>query len=216
MASDNRKQEIKILLRDWANFLPSGPQEAFVPVGTAMTRPEESWPLTPEGERRMNPKTYVGETYQKLNSALNRLKEHDQRQFNVVAGMYLVEEAGHRDEDFIRANTGTSNEALRIIMLHDAAIDWLADHLDEADLYVRWPQKATGPRPGQDMGERHEELFSIFSRSFFEQKLPYRQALTNAVFKMVDNDGKPYYTRRHADRIVKGRLKELEANDEAV
>lgn len=215
MASDNRKHEMKLLLRDYMNFLPSGPQEAFVPVGTAMARPEESWPLTPESIKRMDSKTLVGETYGLLNAALRELNEERPDLFNAIAGMYLREEAGHRDEDFVRSRAGSSNYALQFIMNHDEAIDILADKLDKKELYVRWPQKATGPRPGQDMGERHEELFAIFSRNYFEQKLPYRQALTNAVMLMTDNDNNPYYTRRHADRIVKGKLEAMD-NAEAV
>lgn len=210
MASENRLQEVKILLRDYMNFLPSGPQEAFVPVGTAMSRPEESWPLTPEAEKRMDEGTETGETYGRLNAALKLLNEWSPLHFNVISSMYLREEAGHRDEDFIRAKVGRSDSAYNLIKAHDEAIAWLAEHLDDASLYVRWPQKATGPRPGQDMSERHDELFAIFSRYFFEQKLPYRQALTNAVFDMQDHEGKPYYTRRHADRIVKARLKVLD------
>jgi hypothetical protein len=187
------------------NFLPPGPQEAYVPVGTAFGSTESSWPLTPESLKRMNKNGLVGETYDKLDKALIRLSDEEPELYEVMLKIYLREESGHRDLDHLIKHNKWS-----LVHKHDAAVGKLVEYLDEAELFVRWPQKAAGPKPGQDMQERHDELYRIFESYYNEQGMPYRQALTNAVFSMQDHEGNSYYSRRHADRIVKSRMNDGE------
>ncbi len=197
---DKKKQEIILLLRDYMNFLPSGPQEAFVPVGSFGV--ESAWNLTSESIRRMDKNSMTGETYDNLDKALVRLNRDEPKLYEALLVIYLREESGHRDLDHIQSVATAGNErAKELIKRHDLAIDKLAQYMYNDDLYVRFPHKATGPKPGQDMAEMHEQLFSIFCRYHFEDELPYRAALANAVLKMNN-----YYSKRHADRIIRARL----------
>jgi hypothetical protein len=184
------------------NFLPPGPQEAYVPVGMGISN-EADWPLTPESLKRLDKNTLVGDTYHKLDKALILLDHKYPRLYHAIMDIYLREESGHRDLDHIKkvAKAGILR-AIDLVERHDQAIDKLIELLRGVDLYVRYPHKATGPKPGQNMEEKHDELVAIFLRSYDDDELPYRQALNYAVFKM-DN----YYSKRHADRIIKGRLK---------
>jgi hypothetical protein len=202
---DGKNNEVILLLRDYMNFLPSGPQEAFVPLGSGFGT-ESGFPLTAESLRRLNKNSLTGETYDKLDKALLKLDAEEPNLYEAIMVIYLREEAGHRDVDHIRsvARAGSS-DAQKLLDKHDKAIEKLESYLANDDLYVRFPHKATGPKPGQNMDEMHEQLYSIFLRYFEEDGLPYRQALANAVFKMDD-----YYSPRHADRIVKRRLKDLD------
>lgn len=205
----SREREIKILLADYMNFLPPGPQEAFVPTGAATGGMIESdWPITPELEKRMDRTTLVGETYGYLDDALRALNETEPDLYNAIYHMYLQEESGHRDEDKIILNSATSEGAKWFLFKLDKALEWLAEYLQDKELYVRWPQKAAGPKPGQNMKERHDELFAIFGRYYDGSN--YKDARDAAVFKTVDHEGNPYYTNRHADRIIKPRLHETE------
>lgn len=203
-----KKQDVKILLKDYMNFLPPGPQSAFVPVGAATGGLVTSdWPITPEAEKRMDKTSLVGETYDLLEKALVRLDDEYPLEYNAVLRVYLREEAGHRDEDFLRSKIAVaSNNLVELLFDAECGVDHLVEYLKDEDLYVRYAQKAAGPRPGQNMEDKHGELFAIFMRYYDD--LPYRQALTNATFKMQDETGKPYYSRRHADRIIKKKLKE--------
>ena len=199
----NRRVEIILLLRDYYNFLPPGPQEAYVPVGMGISNEESDWPLTAESLKRMDKTTLVGDTYHKLDQALILLDQQFPSLYHAIMDIYLREESGHRDLDHIKkvAEAGIL-KAIDLLERHDAAIDKLVGYLRDTDLYVRYPHKATGPKPGQNMEEKHDELVAIFLRAYDGDELPYRQALNYAVFKM-DN----YYSKRHADRIIKGRLK---------
>ena len=124
--------------------------------------------------------------------------------------LYLSEDSGHRDIEIVKRTADRGSKAARdLIRRHEKAIDILARMLRDEDLYVRHPHRATGPKPGQNMEDKHAELFAIFSRYYFEGDVPYRQALANAVLKM-DN----YYSRRHGDRIVKARLKAMDEETE--
>ena len=200
---NNRRVEIILLLRDYMNFLPPGPQEAYVPVGMGISN-ESDWPLTAEALKRLDRTTLVGDTYYKLDRALRRLDREHPRLYHAMLDIYLREEAGHRDLDHIKrvAKSGLA-QAVNLLERHDEAIDKLIEYLRNVDLYVRFPHKATGPKPGQNMEEKHDQLFAIFMRAYDEDDVPYRQALTYAVFKMDD-----YYSKRHADRIIKGKLKD--------
>lgn len=208
MTEKNKKAEVILLLRDYMNFLPSGQQEAYVPVGQAFSA-TDSWPLTAESERRMEKGSMTGETYDKLDKALRLLSIQYPTAYHALLEIYLREDSGHRDLDHIKkAARGGSLEALKLEQQHDIGIEKLAAYLADTDLYVRWPHKATGPKPGQDIETMHEELFATFLRyydkDFHEEasgELPYRQALNAAVMKMNN-----YYSPRHADRIIKGRL----------
>jgi hypothetical protein len=203
--SNMREQEIIVLLRDYMNILPSGPQEAFVPLGSGGGL-EDSWPLTAESIIRMDSTNYIGETYVKLDAALARLEREYPMQYEALLKTYLHEGAGHRDVDFLRqrALVNGNPKIIQLLELHDDAITTLADYLSEDDLWVRWPQKAPGPRPAQNMDERHDQLYAIFLR-YIEEGIPYRQSIKNAAFKMTDLDGEPYYSQRHAERIIKPR-----------
>lgn len=206
MELNEKEYGIVMLLRDYMNFLPSGQQEAFVPAVSAFGN-SGNWPVTVELEKRMDTSSMVGETYAHLDSALNRLAREEPILYNALLVIYLREEAGHRDLDKIKAVAAEGNlDAARLVSDHNQAITKLARMLDEQDLYIRMPHKATGPRPGQDMVEMHNELFAVFWRDYEhgEGNLPYRKALANSVLRM-DN----YYTRRHADRIIKKKLQEI-------
>lgn len=199
-----RERDVILLLRDYMNFLPSGPQEAYVPLGSGYGS-ESDWPLTAESLRRLDKTTLTGDTYSKLDDALNKLDFEHPNLYEAILDIYLREEAGHRDVDHLRevVKRGSPYVA-ELLTRHDEAITKLAKWLAEDDLYIRYPHKATGPKPGQDMKEKHDHLFEVFKR-FWEKgegTLPYRQALYNAVHKM---DG--YYSNRHADRIIRARLR---------
>ncbi len=211
MTNSNKKNEVRILLRDYMNFLPSGPQDPFVPVGSMGSLTESSWPLTAEALKRMDKKSMVGETYDILDKTLVRLDNEHPLLYEAILVTYLRDEAGHRDDDWIASLSSKSHEALGLHNRIEQALDILADWLYNIDLYVRWPQKAAGPKPGQNMEDKHNELYALFLR-FRKDGQPYRTALTNSVFKMQDEKGNPYYSRRHADRIIKNKMT---AEDEA-
>jgi hypothetical protein len=199
---NRKKQEIIILLRDFMNILPPGPQEAFVPLGGGSSN-ESGWLITPELELRMNKNTLVGETYDVLQGALRKLDKEEPEWYGAIVQLYLQDGSGHRDVDDIRIKAGSKGEAhplANLLYCHDNAISWLAEELENEDLYVRWPQKAPGPQPGQNMDERHTALFAVFLR-YIEDGIPYRQSVRNAAFKCE-------YSPRHAERIIKPRWKE--------
>ncbi len=201
----NKRVDVILLLRDYMNFLPPGPQEAFVPLGSGFGG-ESNVPLTPESLKRLDRKSLVGDTYYKLDKALNFLDKKYPRLYHAMLDIYLREESGHRDLDHLKKNASNgSSYAQNLLDRHDKAIGKLVELLDGLDLYIRYPHKATGPKPGQNMEEKHAELFAVFWRLYNDEDVPYRQALNYAVFKM---DG--YYSRRHADRIVKKRLNETQ------
>lgn len=204
----SKKQEIILLLRDFMNFLPSGAQEAFVPIGSGGHT--DSWPLSAESERRMDLNSETGENYFHLERALTRLNEEHPLLYEALLRLYLHDTAGHRDVDHIRnkALVSGSQTLTDIIERHDDAIEELADYLEDVDLYVKHPAKASGPKPGQKMEERHNELFNIFL-NYIDEGIPYRQSIKNARFKMTDHEGKPYYSLRHAERIIKLRWEAL-------
>lgn len=201
------KQAVVVLLRDYMNILPPGPQEAFVPLAGSGSSEESGWLITPELERRMDGNTLVGETYEFLDDALRRLDREHPRLYSALVQLYLHDGSGHRDVDDLRikANGRTDNSIGQLVIRHDAAIDILAEYLADTDLYVRWPQKAPGPRPGQNMNERHNALFAVFLR-YIEDGVSYRQSVRNAALKCE-------YSVRHAERIIKPRWKEY--NEEA-
>jgi hypothetical protein len=147
--------------------------------------------------------TYIGETYAELDKALNKLSEEKPELYSAILLAYLHAEAGHRDVDDWREKAGRETSTDTVVSLverHDAAIDWLTDELEEKELFIRWPQKAPGPQPGQNMGERHTMLFAVFLR-YIEDGILYRQAVRNAALKCE-------YSARHAERIIKPRWKE--------
>ncbi len=205
MANSNKKNEIRILLRDYMNFLPPGPQDPFVPVGTMGNLSESSWPLSAEAVKRMDKKSLVGSTYDILERSLIRLDDEYPNLYEAILVTYLRDEAGHRDDDWLASLSGTSQVALGLHNRIEEGLDVLADWLYNEDLYVRWPQKAAGPKPGQNMEDKHNELYALYLR-FRKDGQPYRTALTNSVFKLQDEKGNSYYSRRHADRIIKNKM----------
>lgn len=202
MAAAGKRQEIIILLRDYMNILPPGPQEAFVPLAGGSSN-ESGWLITPELELRMNRGSLVGETYDILERSLRKLDSEHPVWYGAIVQLYLQDGSGHRDVDDLRikvGDKGNSHPVVRLLASHDDAINWLAEDLSDEDLYVRWPQKAPGPQPGQNMDERHTALFAVFLR-YVEDGIPYRQSVRNAAFKCE-------YSPRHAERIIKPRWKE--------
>lgn len=202
-----KAQEITILLRDYMNFLPPGPQEAFVPVGSGGSSEESGWLITPELERRMDRKSLVGETYGWLDDSLVELDKAAPEWYAAILQLYIQDGSGHRDVDDLRIKYNLRQNPVlgSILDRHDLAIAWLAEHMKDKELYVRWPQKAPGPQPGQDMDERHTALFAVFLR-YIEDGLPYRQSVRNAALKCE-------YSARHAERVIKPRWSEY--NEEA-
>lgn len=198
----SKKQEIIILLRDYMNFLPPGPQEAFVPVGSGGSSEESGWLITPELERRMDRNTDVGETYGWLDDALKVLDRVQPEWYAAILQLYIQDGCGHRDVDDLRIKYDIRRNKVLASLLdrHDLAVAWLAEELKDKELYVRWPQKAPGPQPGQNMDERHSALFAVFLR-YKEDGLPYRQSVRNAALKCE-------YSARHAERVIKPRWKE--------
>lgn len=197
-----KHQEIVILLRDYMNILPPGPQEAYVPLGGGGSN-DTGWLITPELELRMNKKSLVGGTYSRLDASLRRLDKEHPVGYGAIVQLYLQDGSGHRDVDDLRIKMGSKpadHPIAKLVEAHDEAIKWLAEDLAEEDLFVRWPQKAPGPQPGQDMGERHKTLFLVFLQNI-EQGVPYRQSVRNAAFKCE-------YSTRHAERVIKPRWKE--------
>lgn len=195
-----KRKEVVILLADYMNFLPPGPQEAFVPVGSGGNSEDSGWLITPELELRMDIHSDVGETYRWLDEALVALDFEEPLWYATLWMIYLQDGSGHRDIDDMRIKMGgkqPDHPLALTVARHDLGIAWLADYLSDRELYVRWPQKAPGPQPGQNMDERHSALFAVFLR-YKEDGLPYRQAVRNAALKCE-------YSSRHAERVIKPR-----------
>ncbi len=188
-----------ILLRDYMNILPAGPQEAYVPTGD-MGGMEEAWPITATLERRMNPKSEEGETYAKLDRALSELDRVAPRLYNAVLAVYLHPEAGHSDLEFLRRQGAVSgdSELCDLVARVDKAIDWIATQLEDETLYVKFPNNAPGPMQGTAMDEKHTELYAVFKR-YINQGIKFSQALKHAAM----NQG---YHKEHARKVIKARL----------
>lgn len=188
-----------ILLRDYMNILPAGPQEAYVPTGDVGGM-EESWPITATLERRMNRKSEEGETYAKLDRVLSKLDRVAPREYNAILAIYLHPEAGHSDLEFIRRQGALSgdSELCDLVALADKGIEWLATELADETLYVKFPTNAPGPMPGTAMEEKHDELVATFKR-YMDQGIKFSQALKHAAM----NQG---YHKEHARKVIKARL----------
>ncbi len=185
------------------NIIPPGPQEAFVPIGASGSN-EAGWPLSAESEERINPNTEAYHNYRILDEALTRLDNEFPLLYSAIMQAYLHPEAGHSDVDvWWRRNALISSDPRwnDLVKRHDVAITQLAKYLLDSKLYVEFPRKATGPKPGTDMAERHKELFATYER-YRDQGLNYRQAV-NAAGRACD------YSPRHADRKIKEMLAEV-------
>lgn len=206
--TNTKERQVRLLLADYMNYLPSGPQEAYIPVGSGGS--VDAWPITAELERRMDKTSLVGETYHNLDQALVLLDIMEPDLYNAILAIYLREDSGHRDLDHLTKMAGTSESIHDLVERENRAVKKLVSFLDNVDLYVRSPHKSSGPRPGQNMQEKHDELFAIYQRNV-EDGLAHGKAISNAVFKMVDEHGSPYYSKRHAIRVINSRLESVEA-----
>lgn len=201
MADAQAKQEVTLLLRDYMSILPPGPQTAYVPAG-ATYGDEGGWPITAELERRMDKGTLTGDTYALLDDALVELNKDEPELYNAILAVYLHPEAGHSDLDFIKRQAmhhkGIAGQVLAERV--DKGIEWLANYLQNHDLYVRWPQTAPVQGASIDMSERHSELFAVYKRNRSSGQ-KHSQAVTNAALKCD-------YSRRRAQDIIKTRQDE--------
>lgn len=200
MSLDSRKLEIKILLQDYMNFLPPGPQEAFVPVGDSGGF-EDSFPITTELEKRMDRTSLVGDTYDKLDKALVWLDKNYPELYNILLEYYLHPESGHSDVDSLLVKNTSRDYIWNKMLKHEMALTRLAKYMEDEDLYVRRPEKAAGRVGRTKMEENHEELYEVFLRYKDNDNLKFSQAVKNAAFKCD-------YTTDHARRIIKNRLQE--------
>lgn len=205
MSLESRKLEIKILLADYMNFLPSGPQEAFVSVDDSSY--EESWPITEECEKRMDRNSLVGDTYYKLDRALVWLDDNHPELYNTILTLYLQPESGHSDVDNLMQKAKNNKNVWDVLIKHEMALNKLAKYMENEELYVRRPEKAAGRSNVVNMEENHRELFEVFLRYRDDDGLNFSQAVKNAAFKCN-------YTTDHARRIIKSRLKEYQVNDD--
>lgn len=206
MADAQAKQEVTLLLRDYMNILPPGPQTAYVPAGTTYGD-EGGWPITPELERRMDKGTLTGDTYALLDDALVELNKDEPELYNALLKVYLHPEAGHSDLDFIKRQAAAhdSNSGHVLAEQVDNGIEWVANYLANSDLYVRWPQTAPLQGASTDMSERHSELYAVYKRNRASGQ-KHSQAVTNAALKLD-------YSRRRAQDIIKGRQDDEKDNE---
>lgn len=203
MARDIKKLEVRILLQDYLNYLPPGQQEAYVPAGT-MGNTEDTWPLTSEALKRMDKNSYVGQTYEALDQALDRLMKEYPGLYNAIQRIYLDDFTGHSELDFQIKNAPSSTFAFDLVLRHNQAIDKLAEWLDDVDLFVVFPQMARGASGSDTMEERHNELYATYKR-YIDQGFKHSDAVKNARLKLSDSQGATY-SKSQAYRIIKARL----------
>lgn len=194
MTSKVLKRAIDILLADYMNFLPPGPQEAYVPVGAATTGLYSDWPLTPESFRRMNPNTLRGSTYRKLDEALVWLDKNHPILYTAVLQLRLHDEAGHSDVEWARKRDGYKT----LVALYDEALDKLADYLEGADLDVNYPSPAAATSE-KDIGDKNHEVYVVYLR-YRNMGIPHRQAIKNLYIKFSE------YPPKKIEKIISERL----------
>jgi hypothetical protein len=195
MADEIKRKDITILLADYMNILPPGPQTAYVPAGDNFGA-EESWPMTPELEARMEPNSIIGETYATLEYALSELDKEHPEWYNGVLSVFLHPEAGHSDIEFLRRQ----NPKNTTLLCADEGVNWLADFINDEDIFVRRASVSDTSRSEQHMEHKYDEVAAAFVR-YRESGVKPSDALKNLFLKYEKDFGE---TRIRA--IVKERV----------
>lgn len=202
MASQSKKDEIIVLLKDYLNFLPAGSGEAYIPAGDTSYGSND--PLTPEAEKRMDHTTLVGETYQKLDTALQVLARKFPKHYRVIEELYLEDGKGHNELVYIKhlAKSGTiyRETAQDWVKKHDQAVDILAGLLEYESLYVRWPMLHIEFDSRSKAESANEEIFAIYSR-YLERGSSHDHAVAN-VQALLDDD----ISKEYIERVIDARL----------
>ena len=197
MASKAKRKDIATLLADYMNILPPGPQSAYVPAGDNFGA-EESWPITAELERRMEEGSLIGETYAILDATLKILDKEHPEWYNGVLAVFLHPEAGHSDLEFLRRQ----NPANTTLLCADAGVNWLADHIDEANVFVRRAAVSDTTKREQEMQHKNDEVAAAYGR-YIESGLEHKDAINNVALKYEKE-----YTKRQIRDLVKERTNE--------
>lgn len=195
--SGTKAKDIQILLADYMNILPPGPQTAYVPAGDAFGA-EESWPITPELERRMDDVSLIGETYQELDDALVELNRQEPVLYNAILQIFLHPEAGHSDLEFIRRQNPEST----LLACADEGLEWLGEYMNDERIFVRRAAVADSTKREQEMEHKHEELAAVYMR-YIESGIKHSEAIKNLAVKYEKD-----YTKQHIRRIIKERVGE--------
>jgi len=159
MASEIKRKDIATLLADYMNILPPGPQTAYVPAGDNFGA-EESWPMTPELEARMDSNSVIGETYATLEYALSELDREHPEWYNGILSVFMHPEAGHSDLEFLRRQ----NPKNTILLCADEGITWLADFINDEDIFVRRASVADTTHTEALMEDKYNEVAAAFVR----------------------------------------------------
>lgn len=193
-----KERDVTLLLRDYRNDLPSGPQESFVEVAAISGDGSNADPLTSEGMKRMNKKSLVGETYYKLDIALNLLNKFHTHLYDTIRFFYLEPDAGHGDVEWYRGKAKDNNlAAAYIIKRHDEGIKVLANYLRNSDLYVRYPYKGATRTRYESLEVQNHELYVIYLR-YLNDGFSHDDAVEEAAKKMD-------YENIHAERVISER-----------
>jgi hypothetical protein len=183
MADEIKRKDITILLADYMNILPPGPQTAYVPAGDNFGA-EESWPMTPELEARMDTNSIIGETYATLEYALAELDKEHPEWYNGVLSVFLHPEAGHSDIEFLRRQ----NPKNITLLCADEGVNWLADFINDEDIFVRRASVSDTSRSEQHMEHKYDEVAAAFIR-YRESGVKASDALKNLFLKYSKDFG---------------------------
>jgi hypothetical protein len=171
-----------------------------------MNDAREHWPLNSVAEARMDPTTPTGETHRIFNGALAWLRRQDLYLYWVLSKLYLEDpEKGHGEVDFWRSRARwRGGQWAEMIEAHDRAVEMLAHHLIDEDLFVRLP--ADRSEWGYtSVEERNSELERIYVSYVREGWEPDESIMRAA--NVCD------YSPQHAWRIVRARLGDKEGRD---
>lgn len=193
MATKGKRRDIQTLLADYMNILPPGPQTAYVPALDNFSA-EESWPVTPELEARMDPKSIIGETYDILNYALRELDQEHPEWYNGILAVFLHPEAGHSDFDFYE----------HTMMGHCAAegVNWLAEFINDEDIFVRRSSVANTSHTEILMEDKLAEVAAAYER-YIESGLSVQDAIENVALKYEKE-----FDKKRIKDLVKERVHE--------
>lgn len=184
----SKEREVIVLLQDYRNDLPAGPQDAYVEASDSGF--EGNTPLTTETFLRMNTGSLVGQTYWYLNKALRMLEIEDSRKYRALYSFYFDPDAGHNDVNRCR----TLHPNAEVLREHDAAIKRLGVFLGNVELYVRHPYKSTNKVRYESVEIQHKELYIIYLR-YVRDEFSHDIAVEEASKKMD-------YDLDHAGRVI--------------